>query len=203
MKKSLRHNYYAAGGHFDYADRLGIPHQSESRERKQHYMTKKARLAVKNGVIDGINLKDLLNEPQKKCALPTYYSQCEQRVTNAFRDNNVTKELCQQFMLLSDCMYARTGKANILARAAVRHRLAHMCFEEDNESLALQLLEDLIEELVKTTQRFGHDPDWDEYLTKVSEELCEIYQAREDAERTKIFSDVIKWVKTAASKQEE
>jgi len=198
MKKSLRHTFYAAGGHYDYADRLYILKHGKYREKKSHYMTKKARLAVKNGKVDGINIRQLLEQPSKPCMLPKYYAQCEQAVADAIRDNNLTKELCEQFLLLSDCMFVRTEKVNTLARAAVRHRLAYMYLNEGDEQTALQLLENMIEELVKTTQHFGHQPDWDEYLINVSGELCDFFRAKDDTERVKLYSDVIEWAKAAA-----
>ena len=139
--------------------------------------------------------------PDNNVCIVKRYFECEQQVADAIRDNTLTKELCKQFLQVSDCMFVHTEKVNPLARAAVRHRLAYMCIEEGDEESGIRLLEDMIEEVVKTTQKFGHEADWDEYLIKVSEELCEIFQQKEDTERIKIYSDVIDWAKAAADKK--
>ena len=123
-------------------------------------------------------------------------------MADAIRDNKLTKELCKQFLQVSDCMFVHTEKVNPLARAAVRHRLAYMYMDEGDEELGIRLLEDMIEELVKTTQKFGHNTDWDEYLINVSKELCELLKDKVDTEHIKIYYDVIEWAKAVADKKE-
>ena len=130
------------------------------------------------------------------------YHQIEQQVADAIRDNKLTKELCKQFLQVSDCMFVHTEKVNPLARAAVRHRLAYMYMDEGDEELGIRLLEDMIEELVKTSQKFGHNADWDEYLINVSKELCELLKDKVDTEHIQIYSDVIEWAKAVADKKE-
>ncbi len=124
------------------------------------------------------------------CIVDKYY-QCEQQVADAIRDNCLTKELCLEFFRLSDCMFVHTEKVNTLARAAVRHRLAEMYSNEGHDDWAIEVLEDMIQELVKTTNRFGHDPDWDEYLVNVSTELCKIFRQKNDNGRVEIYTNII------------
>lgn len=134
----------------------------------------------------------------KTCLVEKYY-QCEQQVADAIRDDCLTKELCIEFLKLSDCMFVHTEKVNTLARAAVRHRLAYMCFDENDEELAISLLEDMIDELVKTTNKFGHNEDWDEYLINVSEELCKIFRRKNNKERVERYTEIIEKTKAAVA----
>ena len=59
MKTSIRKNAYAVSCEsYTLAERIYI-RGKHGRERKQHYLSKQARLAVKNGKVDGVNLKNL------------------------------------------------------------------------------------------------------------------------------------------------
>lgn len=136
-----------------------------------------------------------------RCLIEKYF-QCENEVSDAIRDNTLTKELCRRFLQISDCMFAHTEKVNPLARAAVRHRLAMMSFEDGDKDLAIMLLEDMIEELVKMTNKFGHNEDWDEYLIGVSEWLCDIFQEENDAERVAMYTRIIDQTKQVTSTRE-
>lgn len=59
MKTSIRKNAYAVSCEsYTLAERIHI-RRKHGRERKQHYLSKQARLAVKNGKVDGVNLKNI------------------------------------------------------------------------------------------------------------------------------------------------
>ena len=59
MKISIRKNAYAIpGGSWDIAERVHVSGK-HGRDRKQHYLSKQARLAVKNGKVDGVDLKNI------------------------------------------------------------------------------------------------------------------------------------------------
>lgn len=59
MKTSIRKNAYAVSCEsYTLAERIHI-RGKHGRERKQHYLSKQARLAVKSGKVDGVNLKNL------------------------------------------------------------------------------------------------------------------------------------------------
>ena len=128
------------------------------------------------------------------------YTQCEQEVSDAIRDSRLTKELCQKFLRVSDCMFALTEKVNPLARAAVRHRLALMCMEDGDKEHAIAILEDLVEELVKTTNRFGYNEDWTEYIIGVSELLFDHFIGEKDTERANMYARIIEKAKQASAR---
>ena len=57
MKTSMRKNAYAVSCEsYTLAERIHV-RGKHGRDKKQHYLSKQARLAVKNGKVDGINLK--------------------------------------------------------------------------------------------------------------------------------------------------
>ena len=59
MKTSIRKNAYAVVSEgYALQERIHVS-RKHGRDRKQHYLSKQARLAVKNGKVDGINLKKL------------------------------------------------------------------------------------------------------------------------------------------------
>ena len=59
MKTSIRKNAYAVSCEsYALAERVHI-RGKHRHERKQHYLSKQARLAVKNGKVDGVNLKNI------------------------------------------------------------------------------------------------------------------------------------------------
>ena len=59
MKTSIRKNAYAVRGEsISLAERVHVTHK-HGRDRKQHYLSKQARLAVKNGKVDGVDLKNI------------------------------------------------------------------------------------------------------------------------------------------------
>lgn len=59
MKTSIRKNAYAVpSGSQDITERVHISGK-HGRNRKQHYLSKQARLAVKNGRVDGVDLKNI------------------------------------------------------------------------------------------------------------------------------------------------
>lgn len=59
MKTSIRKNAYEVlCESYALAERIHI-RGKHGRERKQHYLSKQARLALKNGKVDGVNLKNI------------------------------------------------------------------------------------------------------------------------------------------------
>ena len=59
MKTSIRKNAYAFSfERYTLAERIHIQGK-HGRDKKQHYLSKQARLAVKNGKVDGVNLKNI------------------------------------------------------------------------------------------------------------------------------------------------
>lgn len=61
MKTSIRKSAYAVTSEsYTLQERINI-RGKHGRDRKQHYLSKQARLAVKNGKVDGVNLKDIEN----------------------------------------------------------------------------------------------------------------------------------------------
>ena len=62
MKISIRKNAYAAPCEsWNLAERIH-ERSKHGRGRKQQYLSKKARLALKHGRVDGINLKKLVED---------------------------------------------------------------------------------------------------------------------------------------------
>ena len=59
MKTSIRKNAYAVTSEsWALAERVHV-RGKHGRDRKQHYLSKQARLAVKNGKVDGVDLKNI------------------------------------------------------------------------------------------------------------------------------------------------
>lgn len=59
MKTSIRKNAYAVTSEsWTLAERVHV-RGKHGRDRKQHYLSKQARLAVKNGKVDGVDLKNI------------------------------------------------------------------------------------------------------------------------------------------------
>ena len=59
MKTSMRKSAYAvAAESYTLAERIHI-RGKHGRDKKQHYLSKQARLAIKNGKVDGVNLNEL------------------------------------------------------------------------------------------------------------------------------------------------
>ena len=59
MKTSIRKNAYAVSCEsYALAERIHVSGK-HGRDKKQHYLSKQARLAVKNGKVDGVNLKNI------------------------------------------------------------------------------------------------------------------------------------------------
>lgn len=125
------------------------------------------------------------------CIRSQYYGY-EQEVAEAIRDNTLTRELCAEFLTISDEMFKRTGEVNTLARAAVRHRLSAFAMEDGLPDDATEILEQMIEELSRTTQRFGRCEDWDEYLEGVSYQLADIFTDKGDTEKTNKYISIAK-----------
>lgn len=64
MKTSIRKSAYAVTSEsYALAERIHVTHK-HGRDRKQHYLSKQARLAVKNGKVDGVNLKNIEKSEQ-------------------------------------------------------------------------------------------------------------------------------------------
>lgn len=59
MKTSMRKSAYAVTAEsYTLAERIHV-RGKHGRDKKQHYLSKQARLAVKNGKVDGVNLNNL------------------------------------------------------------------------------------------------------------------------------------------------
>ena len=59
MKVSIRKNAYSVSCEsYTLAERIHISGK-HGRDKKQHYLSKQARIAVKNGKVDGVNLKNI------------------------------------------------------------------------------------------------------------------------------------------------
>lgn len=59
MKTSIRKNAYTVPSEsYTLAERIHVQGK-HGRDRKQHYLSKQARLVVKNGRVDGVNLKNI------------------------------------------------------------------------------------------------------------------------------------------------
>ena len=102
------------------------------------------------------------------------YNQCEVLLATAIENESVTKDMCMQFLEVSDEMYRATNFRNILARAAARQHLAMFYATEGNRELTIKTFQDLLSELNAATEQYGHNPDWDEYIEGVSETLKDI-----------------------------
>lgn len=96
------------------------------------------------------------------------YNQCEMQLAMALEEESVTKELCLQYLALSDEMIRVHNFKNILARAAARHRLAFFYISEGDSAKGKQTLRELLLELNEATEQYGHNEDWDEYIKGVS-----------------------------------
>ena len=60
MKKSMRAHIYAVPSEsYTLAERIYFRHPKHGRTRKQHYLSKLGRIAIKKGRVDGINLKNV------------------------------------------------------------------------------------------------------------------------------------------------
>ena len=65
MKVLIRKNAYSVSCEsYTLAERIHIQ-EKHGRDKKQHYLSKQARIAVKNGKVDGINLKNIINKQIK------------------------------------------------------------------------------------------------------------------------------------------
>ena len=59
MKTSIRKNAYVVSCEsYVLAERIHVSGK-HGRDKKQHYLSKQARLALKNGKVDGVNLKNI------------------------------------------------------------------------------------------------------------------------------------------------
>ncbi|MBR4913235.1 MAG: hypothetical protein IKZ54_10415 [Bacteroidales bacterium] len=89
-------------------------------------------------------------------------------------------------------MFDFSRYASVLARAAVRHQLGLFWLKEQNETKVILNLQYMIDELLDSTEKFGRNEDWDEYLRNVPGILCHYYNDKGDTENLKKYAEIAK-----------